>query len=443
MSSGGKATFLGGIHPPSDCKQYSRDCPIEAAPLPQQVVLPLDQHIGVPAQAVAGVGHRVKKGQLVAEAAGFVSAHIHAPVSGTVSAVEPRPSPLGGRPPAIVIDSDGLDEWASSPPKQPNASELTAEQIRERVRAAGIVGLGGASFPTHVKLSPPEGKRVDSVVINGAECEPYLTSDFRIMLERSRDVVDGARLVMAAVGATKGYIGIEDNKPEATAAMRAACDGRADVEVVQLETKYPQGQEHQIIWAILGREVPSGGLPMDIGVNVQNVSTAVAIYEAVRLGRPLIERGVTISGDGIERPGNILVRVGSSIGQLLEWRGVRERVSRLLLGGPMMGLAQYTFELPVLKSTSGVVVMCDSTLYESHQCIRCGECVAHCPMRLVPSYLSQICEARDMEGIAKSDIMDCKLCGCCSYVCPARRPIVHQVRFGQAELRKSKVIRKK
>lgn len=431
------ATFKGGIHPFSDFKQLSCDLPIEVARLPQQVVLPLSQHVGAPAEAIVEAGQQVTKGELIAKSTGFVSANIHATISGTVSAIEPRPHSMGGLMTAIVIDSDGQDEWFV-PPKDDRSDNLSADDIRDRVHAAGIVGLGGASFPAHVKLSPPDSKPVDTLIINGAECEPYLTCDYRMMLEQPAEVVDGTRLAMVAAGATKGCIGIEDNKPEAIKSMREACNGQSDIEVVALETKYPQGQEHQIITAITGREIPSGGLPMDIGLCVHNVATVIAISRAVRQGAPLIERVLTITGDGVERPGNLLVRGGTSIDELLESRGLKDNARKLLLGGPMMGTAQYTTGLPTLKATSGLLVMTDVALYESEQCIRCGECVAHCPMRLVPSALSILCEAQDIDGAAANDILDCKLCGCCTYVCPARRPIVHQIKFGQAELRKRK-----
>jgi len=450
-------TFRGGVHPP-ERKELAKDKPIERLAAPGELVLYLSQHIGAPARAVVEKGDRVKKGQVVGEAGGFVSAAVHSPVSGTVKAIEPRPHPLGQRVPAIIVENDGADEWLESVETDESAegigapetgeavkkavpvnrerdfSGMSAADIRNAIRDAGIVGLGGATFPTHVKLSPMEGKPITDVVINCAECEPYLTCDYRQMLEQTEEIVGGLRILMKAVDAPRGWIAVEDNKPDAFEKLRAASAGDANVRAEMLRVKYPQGAEHQITAALLGREIPSGGLPIDIGVICQNTGTTVAVYEAVRLNKPLIERVLTVTGEGVENPGNYLVPLGTPVAAVLDKAGLRDSANKLIIGGPMMGLAQYTADVAVTKGTSGILALTDARAYESSACIRCGRCVEVCPWRLVPSYLSIICEAKDIEAIKASDIMDCKECGCCTYVCPSRRPIVHLVKYGKAEL---------
>jgi len=426
-------TFRGGVHPP-ERKGLAKDKPIERFAAPAELVLYLSQHIGAPARPVVEKGQAVSKGQVVGEAGGFVSAPVHASVSGTVKAVEPRPHPLGGKLPAVVIENDGADQWADGVNQERDVADLSAEAVREAIQAAGIVGLGGATFPTHVKLAPMKDKPISDVVINCAECEPYLTCDYRQMLERADDVVAALRILMTAAGADKGWIAVESNKPDAFQAFRAAAAGEADISVEMLEVKYPQGAEHQITTALLGREIPSGGLPLDIGVICQNTGTAVAVYEALRLNKPLVERVLTVTGEGIERPANYLVSLGTPVRAILDAAGLRADANKLICGGPMMGLAQYTADIAVTKGTSGLLVLADARAYESAACIRCGRCVEACPWHLVPSYLSIICEARNIEAIKASDIMDCKECGCCTYVCPSRRPIVHLVKYGKAEL---------
>lgn len=426
-------TFQGGVHPPEK-KELARDQAIEPFPAPPEVVLYLSQHIGAPAQPAVDKGDTVKKGQLVGEAAGFVSAPVHASVSGTVKAIEPRPHPLGGDRPAVVIESDGKAEWAEDVNDERDWSGMSASDIRDAIQAAGIVGMGGATFPTHVKLSPMEGKPIRDLVINCAECEPYLTCDYRQMIEQTEEIVAGLRILMKATGAENGWIAIEANKPDAFDRFVAATEGDSDITVEMLEVKYPQGAEHQITAALLGREIPSGGLPLDIGVICQNTGTTVAVYEALRYNRPLIERVVTVTGEGVERPGNLRVPLGTPVGAILDAAGLRDGVNKLVLGGPMMGLAQYTPEVAVTKGTSGILALVDAEVYEWRACIRCGRCVDACPWQLVPSHLSIICEAKNLDAIQASDIMDCKECGCCTYVCPSRRPIVHLVKYGKGEL---------
>ena len=426
-------TFKGGIHPP-DRKELAKDRPIESLPAPSELVVYLSQHIGAPAKAVVAKGDAVRKGQVLGEAAGFVSAPVHSPVSGTIKAVEPRPHPLGRKSPAVIIENDGNDEWLEGVNVERDASGLTPEAIRDEIRMAGIVGMGGATFPTHVKLSPMEGKAISDLVINCAECEPYLTCDYRQMLEQSAEIVAGLRLLMRATNAPNGWIAVETNKPDAFEALSEAAAADDGITVEMLQVKYPQGAEHQITAALLGREIPSGGLPIDIGVVCQNTATAVAVYEAVHLNKPLVERTLTVTGEGVENPANYLVPLGTPLSGILDKAGLKDAANKLILGGPMMGLAQYTADLAVTKGTSGILALVDAEAYESRACIRCGRCVEVCPWRLVPSYLSIICEAKRIDAIKASDIMDCKECGCCTYVCPSRRPIVHLVKYGKAEL---------
>lgn len=426
-------TFRGGIHP-HDHKELAKDSPIERLPAPAELVVYLSQHIGAPAMAVVEKGDAVKKGQVIGEARGFVSAVVHSPVSGTIKAVEPRPHPLGRKSPAVIIENDGNDEWLEGVNVERDASGLTPEAIRDEIRMAGIVGMGGATFPTHVKLSPMEGKAISDLVINCAECEPYLTCDYRQMLEQSAEIVAGLRLLMRATNAPNGWIAVETNKPDAFEALSEAAAADDGITVEMLQVKYPQGAEHQITAALLGREIPSGGLPIDIGVVCQNTATAVAVYEAVHLNKPLIERTLTVTGEGVESPANVLAALGTPIAGILDRAGLKDTANKLILGGPMMGLAQYTADLAVTKGTSGILALVDAETYESHACIRCGRCVEVCPWALVPSYLSIICEAKEIDAIQASDIMDCKECGSCTYVCPSRRSIVHLIKYGKAEL---------
>ncbi len=430
-------TFKGGVHP-HDHKELAKDKPIERFPAPPELILYLSQHIGAPARAAVKPGDTVKKGQVVGEPQGFVSSPVHSPVSGKVKAVEARPHPLGGRLPAVIVENDGKDEWAAGVNRERDPAGMTPEQIRNAIRDAGIVGLGGAAFPTHVKISPMEGKPITDVVINCAECEPYLTCDYRQMVERADEIVAALGLLMKATGAANGWIAIEANKPAAFEKLSDAAAGQPNVRVEMLRVRYPQGAEHQITAALLGREIPSGGLPIDIGVICQNTGTAVAICEALRFNRPLVERVLTVSGDGVDTPANYLVPIGTPVRTLLDKAGLKKSANQLVIGGPMMGLAQYTADIAVTKGTSGVLALTDAIAYEWSACIRCGRCVDACPWRLVPSYLSVICEAKKLAAIKASDIMDCKECGCCTYVCPSRRPIVHLVKYGKAELARAR-----
>ena len=434
-------TFPGGIHPP-DRKQGTTDLPIEDFPLPDRVAILMSQHIGALCKPTVQKGDRVQTGQVIGAAQGFISAPIHSSITGTVSAVESWPSPVtGARVAAVLIERDTAsgDVWAEGT-NQPDDADLTPEQIKERVVGAGIVGLGGATFPTHVKLSPPPDKPIDTVILNGAECEPYLTCDNRLMIEQSKEVVAGFRLILRALNCRNGIIAIEANKPQALEAMRrAAAEADGSLRVERMKVKYPQGAEHQLIKALTGREIPwRGGLPMAIGVVVQNVATAHAVYEALRRRRPLIQRVVTVTGDGVDRPGNFRVRIGTPVGALLERAGLRPDARKLIFGGPMMGLAQRSADVPVTKSTSGLLVLREVIEAAFGPCIRCGRCVRACPYGLTPAEISRATERLDLEMAQEWNIAECKECGCCTYVCPAKRPIVQQVKFGKAEIAKRK-----
>lgn len=408
--------------------------------LPGKVVIPLSQHIGAPAEPLVKIGDSVRKYQKIGEAKGFVSAPVHASISGKVIAIGKFPHPSGNQSHSIVIESDGKDEPVEGLTEHPDYLKLDPKELKDIIVNAGIVGMGGATFPTHVKLNPPKEKKIDAVLLNGAECEPYLTADDRLMVERPCEVVEGMKILMQIMGVKEGHIGIEDDKPAAIEAMKKAVSGTG-IRISVLEKKYPQGAEKQLIKSILGREVPSGGLPMDIGVVVQNVGTAVAVYNAVRYGIPLIERIVTVTGHGIQRPGNFRVRIGTLLDHVItECGGLVGEPGKILFGGPMMGIAQYTLHVPVLKGTSGILVIPkeDVLLEDFTACIRCGRCVQACPIRLLPNMYSVLAEAGKLKDAEKYYVLDCIECGCCTYVCPSRRPIVHQIRHIKAEMRKAK-----
>ncbi len=433
----GLPTFRGGTHPPEK-KELAKDLVVEAFPIPGLLAVSLSQGIGAPSKPVVGVGDEVKRGQLIAEPGGFVSAALHAPTSGKVKSIGECPHPVGLRANGIFIEPDGADEW--HPDAQQELSEeqvgaLDAKEIIAKVGAAGIVGMGGAAFPTHVKLSPPPDKKVDTVILNGCECEPYLAADYRVMLDRPEDIVKGLKLLVKAVGAKRGIIGVEANKPDAHERLLREVRGVEGLSCKMVAVKYPQGAEKQLIKALLNREVPSGGLPMDAGALVQNVGTAVAVWEAVGLGRPLTERIVTVSGECVERPGNLLCRIGVSLGDLLAARGVRPGARRLISGGPMMGLAQWNVDIPVMKGTSGVLVLDEPAPPKGVACINCGRCVEGCPAHLMPNRLSVLGERERWEDMMPWNVLDCIECGVCTYQCPAKRPIVHWIKQGKSELR--------
>jgi len=437
-----RATYPGGVHPPEH--KRTAEVEIETIPVPPRLVVPMAQCLGAPGRPVVEKGETVRKGQRIGRPDGFISAAVHAPTSGTVTGIERVIDAATGRPTdAVAIEPDGADAWVDGCDQPRPWHDAGPDAIRQAVAAAGIVGMGGATFPTHVKLTPPKGKDVDTILINGAECEPYLTCDYRVMLGRAGDIVTGLRLCMKATGAARGSICIEDNKPAAIACLEEAVRGHDGCDVRVFETKYPQGAEKQLILACLGREVPTGGLPADVGVVVQNVQTACAIADAVGRGVPLIERVLTVSGDAAKAPGNFRVRLGTPITALLRKAEVEDGFEELILGGPMMGKDQFTTDLYVTKGTSGVLAMRRAAVYEGGPCLRCGACVRHCPSYLNPSRLSVLGESfldgnLDAIDIAMDrGLMDCILCGACAYVCPARRRIIHLVEMLRGERRKA------
>jgi H+/Na+-translocating ferredoxin:NAD+ oxidoreductase subunit C len=431
-------TFAGGIHPPGH-KSLAKDCAISDFPMPDRVVLPMSQHIGAPCKPIVKKGDRVLTGQMVGEPQGFVSAPIFSSITGNVVAVEPCASAVtGAKGMAVIIERDGDEEWAEGKNIEQDTASLDADAIKARISEAGIVGMGGATFPTHVKLSPPPNFTIDTVILNAAECEPYLTCDHRLMLEEPKKVLDGFILLCKALGCDNGIIALEANKPDSFKAMQDAAQG-TNIQVLMVETKYPQGAEHQLIKALTGREVPwKGGLPMAVGCVVQNVATAYAVYEACALNKPLIERVTTITGDGVGKPCNVRVRLGTMVGDLLTAAEIKKDAKKLISGGPMMGIAQRSADTPVTKGTSGILVLRDGSKHEAGPCIRCGRCVDACPYGLTPAALSRAIEQINLDAAMEWNVLECKECGCCTYVCPGRRPIVHQVKFAKMELLKIK-----
>ncbi len=431
-------TFKGGIHPP-DHKELSSGVSVKEASLPSQVLIQLSQHIGAPCKCVVQIGQEVKKGDLIGEPTGFVSAPVHSSVSGKVVALMDIPNAMGRMVPAVVIDNNGKEEWTQLR-DNPDYMKLTPEELKGKIKDAGIVGMGGATFPTHVKLSPPKEKPIDVVIINGAECEPYLTADHRLMVETPSDVIEGLKILMRVLGVSKGYVGIENNKPDAIAKMKEASSGETNIEVMALEVKYPQGAEKMLIKAITDRDVPAGGLPMDVGVVVQNVGTALAVFEACRYGKPLIERVVTVTGLGVKSPGNLRAKIGTPVRELIETcGGFNNNPAKVILGGPMMGFAQYTIDVPVAKGTSGVLIMSEEELSVSGRfgpCIRCSSCIDVCPMGLMPSMLSILSEKGFYEETKEYNLLDCFECGTCTYVCPSKRPIVQFIRLSKSLIKR-------
>jgi electron transport complex protein RnfC len=432
-------SFRGGVHPAGH-KGLTDNKPIEKCALPEKVVIPLQQHTGSPAEPLVEVGDKVLAGQKIADSTGFISAVHHASISGEVTQIGAAPHPLGRKMVAIEITSDGNDDWIEMPRVgQEDLPAISPGKIRDIVAQNGIVGLGGAAFPTHVKLSPPPDKRLDLYVLNGAECEPYLTCDDRLMRERARDVVAGLKLLMKGVGLTRGIIAVESNKPEAVAALQEQVLKEPGISLEVVRVKYPQGAEKQLINALTGCEVPPGGLPMDVGVAINNVGTAVAVADAVIRGKPLVERAITVTGPAIAEPKNLLVRIGTLVRHVIEQcGGFKEPPAKLISGGPMMGVAQYSLDAPVIKGTSGVVAFTErETAEESYEpCIRCGQCVPACPMRLLPSKLGILIENSRFAEAQDTNLMDCMECGSCVYTCPANRPMVQWIKFAKNELRK-------
>lgn len=432
-----KSFPIGGVHPSEN--KLSREQAIEVLALPDTVTVLLSQHIGAPAVAKVAKGDKVLTGQLIAEAGGFVSSNIHSPISGTVTAVDLVVNGAGLRQPAITIKREG-DEWAEGIDLSKavvRECKLEPKEIIAKIQAAGIVGMGGATFPAHVKLSVPPGKKAEFLIINGVECEPYLTSDHRVMLERGEELLAGVTILAKALGVEKSYVGIENNKPDAIAHLQKLAASFAGIEIVPLKVQYPQGGEKQLIAAITGREVPSGALPIDVGAVVQNASTAVAVYEAVQKNKPLIERVVTVTGKSVKSPKNLLARVGTPISTLLEAAGgLPEDARKVINGGPMMGRAMVNLDAPVTKGTSGVLVMSgeEAERQPASQCIKCAKCVSACPMGLEPYLISKMSRRQMWEPLEAERIADCIECGCCMFTCPANLPLLDYIRLGKAKV---------
>lgn len=424
-----------------DGKSLSASGPIRIPPLLDKYHLVIQQNIGAPPKLIVNKGDAVKKGQLVAEPGGPISVPLHAPTSGTIGDVIEIPGANGAPVQAVEIISDGKDEWCEPMAPYADWRNTNRELLVARVKDSGIVGMGGASFPSFVKLSPPPERTIDTLVINGAECEPYLTADDLLMREQADKVIAGAGICAKILKISKILIGVEDNKPEAIKALRAAAKGQRDIVVVPLPVRYPQGGEKQLIYALTGRKVMAGGLPMDVGCVVQNVGTLAAIAAAVIEGHPLIERVVTVTGSPVVDPGNYLLRLGTPVRQVLEWAGgVRTGVRKLILGGPMMGFAQSSLEVTVSKNTSGILLLADDEVqqFEAGPCLSCGRCVEACPMRLLVSTLSKVCENERYDLADENYVMNCLECGICTYVCPAGRPNVQHFRRAKAEIRARK-----
>ncbi|MDN5353771.1 MAG: H+/Na+-translocating ferredoxin:NAD+ oxidoreductase subunit [Candidatus Cloacimonadota bacterium] len=432
----GLKTFPGGVHP-HDSKEFSKDAAIEDLPIPKKVVIPLSQHIGAPAKPLVKVGDEVKTGQKIAEPGGFVSIPMHASISGKITKIADFPHPTGITSLAIEITGDGKDDWIELY-EEDNFLELTADEIKNRISEAGICGMGGAGFPTLVKISPPTEKPIDTVILNGVECEPFLTADYRLMLEKADEIIWGLKLLMKTVDAQNGIIGIEANKPDVIKKMKELTATEQNIRVVGLKLKYPQGAEKQLIYAATKRKVPNkGGLPMDVNVVVQNVGTAFAVYEAVRYKKPLVERIVTVSGSIVKVPKNLKTRIGTKFEELLEFcNGTTEDIGKVISGGPMMGFAIPNLEAPVAKGSSGLLLFNKKQAHRQKEntCIRCGSCVDVCPMNLVPSLIAKNVRYEDWEMTEKYGVMDCIKCGSCAYVCPSNIKLIQWIDIGKMKI---------
>jgi Na+-translocating ferredoxin:NAD+ oxidoreductase subunit C len=428
-----KHTFNGGIHPPEE-KHFTENKSFEIMAPPAQIILPLVQHLGKQAKAIVKKGSEVKKGTLVAESDGFISSPVHSSISGTVAGIVKEVNSSGFPKDSIIINSNSRDDTELFEPL--STGTVSPEEIRERVRLAGIVGQGGAAFPTFVKLTPPKDKIIDTVIINGCECEPYLTRDYRFMVERPEAVIEGLLLIMKALGVNKGAIGIEDNKPEALKILKEKVSGK-NISVVALKTKYPQGAEKMLIKAVNGRKVPPGKLPLDIGVVIQNTGTAAAIYDAIVKGEPLTTAALTVTGKGIKEPKNLLVPVGTPIRDVLEYcGGLTDDAAKIVVGGPMMGVAQYDLLAPVMKATSGIVVLSEAEINRNEEtpCLKCGQCVDVCPLNLLPTKIARFVQLARYEEAEQIGITVCMECGTCAYTCPANIPLVQWLRLGKQKV---------
>lgn len=429
-----KTFKLGGVHPPEN--KLSAQAAIETLPMPKQVSIPLGQHLGAPATALVKKGDEVKVGQLIAKAAGFISANIHSPVSGKVFKIDNVYDSSGYRKPCIIINVVG-DDWLETIDRSADIDadiKLTPKEITDKINEMGVVGLGGATFPSFVKLMVPEGKKVEFLVINGVECEPYLTSDHRVMLERGEEMLIGVSILMKGLKVEKALIGIENNKKDAIEHLNKLAQKFKGIEIHPLKVQYPQGGEKQLIQAITGREVPSGKLPLEVGCVVNNVGTALAVYEAIQKNKPLFERVVTVTGKSVKKPSNFMARIGTPINELIEAaHGLPSDTGKIINGGPMMGKALINTDIPVVKGTSGILIMAknESRRDTTSNCIRCAKCVSVCPMGLEPVLLSKTSKLEMFDKVENERVMDCIECGSCSYTCPANIPLLDFIRYGK------------
>lgn len=430
------STFRRGVHP-DEYKNLTCQQPSQSLPLPDQVYIALQQHIGAPCEALVAKGDKVKTGQKIADSKAFVSSPIHSSITGTVTAVTAFPHPLGAKVPMIHIRRDGVeDEWELL--ETPDNWETAPQEVLAKlVREAGIVGLGGAAFPTHVKMTPPPDKPIDHFILNGCECEPFLTCDHRNMLEDTDRILQGMAMMMKILGIKNGIVGIENNKADAIAIMETRVKAlKLNFKIQPLKVKYPQGAEKMLIDAALGRKVPAGGLPMDVGVVVNNIATALAVYEAVVDGKPLIHRMLTVTGDAIQNPGNIYARIGTPFQVCVDaCGGLMDDTAQVFMGGPMMGLVQYDLQVPTLKATSGIVCMQASQIKNTrhYPCIQCGTCVSVCPMNLVPTRISRLAETEKLDECQEWGVFNCIECGSCAFVCPSGIPLVQWIRVGKVK----------
>lgn len=436
-------TFLkGGIHPPEN--KLSAKSNIKDLPLPQVVRIPISQHLGSPSKPVVEAGDHVKTGQPIAKSEGYVSSNIHSPVSGKITKIDDFIDSTGFKRKAIVINTEG-DEWIGNIDRSKEHTRefsLSPEEIINRILNAGIVGLGGATFPTHVKLSIPRGKKAEYLIINGAECEPYLTADHALMLEHGEELITGIELLKKALKVKKALVGIESNKPDALKHLSALALNSNGIDVYALKVKYPQGGEKQLIKALLNREVPSGGLPIDVGVVAFNVGTTFAVYEAIQKNKPLFERIVTVTGKSVRNPSNFRVRIGTPVSELIEATGgLPEDTGKIIYGGPMMGKAISDLSVPVTKGCSGILILPESEASRKkiQPCIRCSKCVSVCPMGLEPYLLMSLSQVSMFDRLESDRVLDCIECGSCSYICPSNRPLLDYIRLGKTTV--SKIIR--
>ena len=426
----GKLTFRGGIHP-YEGKELSKDHPIEKYLPKGDLVYPLSQHIGAPSVPCVKKGDTVLAGQKIADAGGFVSVPLHASVSGTVKGIEKRLNATGSMVDCIVIEND--QQYQETEFQEARLEDLTKEEILNRIKEGGVVGMGGAGFPTHVKLAPKDPSKIEYILVNGAECEPYITSDYRRMIEEPEKVIKGLQVILTLFDSAKGYICIEDNKPDCIAKMKELVKDIDRIEVKEMMTKYPQGGERTLIYAATGREINSTMLPADVGCVVDNVETVISVYKAVILGRPVNSRVVTVTGDGIKEPKNLLVLAGTDMSELVDAAGrLKAKIAKAISGGPMMGFALYDLHVPCTKTTSAFLFLEHDAVSEAQEiqtaCINCGRCVSVCPGHVLPARLAKLAERGDMAGFEALDGMECCECGCCSYICPAKRPLTQSIK---------------